>query len=314
MSRRTTRKKIGIVGAGATGATIAHWCASKELGDIVLVDVVEGVAEGKALDLAQAGPIEGFDVDLQGGQDLALLEGADVVAITAGSPRKPGMSRSDLLNINARIVSEVAAKVAEYAPEAFIIVLTNPLDVMSHVALEASGFPKNRVMGQSGILDSTRFRTFIARELNVSVEDVSALVLGGHGDSMVPLVRYSYVGGVPVESLLPPETINGIVQRTRQGGAEIVGLLKTGSAFYAPGAAVTQMIEAIVKDKKRVLPASARLDGEYGLSGIFMGVPVIIGSGGIEKIVELDLLPDEMEAFQRSAAEVKEVQALLSRT
>lgn len=302
------RKKIAIIGAGMTGATIGHWCAAKELGDIVFIDVVPDMPQGKALDLAQAGPIEGFDVHIEGSNDFADLAGADVVAITAGSPRKPGMSRADLLAINTRIVGEAAKNVATYAPNAFIIVLTNPLDVMSYVALKASGFPKNRVMGQSGVLDTTRFRHFIASELNVSVEDVTALVLGGHGDSMVPLVRYTYAGGIPVETLLPADTLQRLVDRARTGGAEIVNLLKTGSAFYAPSAAVTQMIEAIVKDKKRILPAAAYLEGEYGLSGHYMGVPVILGGEGVERILELDLTESERAAFQRSADEVQETQ------
>lgn len=302
------RKKIAIIGAGMTGATIGHWCASKELGDIVFIDIMEDMPQGKALDLAQAGPIEGFDVRIEGSNDFASLAGADVVAITAGSPRKPGMSRSDLLNINAKIVGDAAGNVAKYAPDAFIIVLTNPLDVMTYVAHKASGFPTHRVMGQSGVLDTTRFRHFIAEELNVSVEDVTSLVLGGHGDSMVPLVRYTYAGGIPVETLMPADRLQALVDRARTGGAEIVNLLKTGSAFYAPSSAVTQMIEAIVKDKKRILPVAAYLDGEYGLSGHYMGVPVILGGGGVERILEIELTPEEREAFQRSADDVMATQ------
>lgn len=305
------RQKIAIVGAGATGATIAHWAAAKELGDIVLLDIVDGLPQGKALDLAQAGPIEGFDVRIEGSSDFKDLAGADIVAITAGSPRKPGMSRSDLVDINTRIVGDVARQVAEHAPNAFIIVLTNPLDVMTYVAYKSSGFPKARVMGQSGVLDTTRFRYFIADELNVSVEDVTALVLGGHGDSMVPLVRYSHVGGIPIQELLPADKIEQMVQRARQGGAELVNLLKTGSAFYAPGAAVTQMIEAIVRDKRRVLPAAAYLEGEYGFSGIFMGVPIILGGQGVERVIEIKLTEEEKEAFAASAREVEEIQEQL---
>lgn|SRR5690606_9622204 len=302
------RKKIAIIGAGMTGATLGHWLAAKELGDIVFIDVVPDMPQGKALDLAQAGPIEGFDARIEGSNDYSALAGADIVAITAGSPRKPGMSRADLLSINAKIVGDAARNVAKYAPNAFIIVLTNPLDVMTYVAFKASGFPKNRVMGQSGVLDSTRFRHFIASELNVSVEDVTALVLGGHGDSMVPLVRYTYAGGIPVEQLMPADRLEALVDRTRHGGAEIVNLLKTGSAFYAPSAAVAQMIEAIIKDKKRILPVAAYLEGEYGLSGHYMGVPVVLGGNGVERIIELELTEAEREAFQRSAEEVQETQ------
>lgn len=306
------RPKITIVGAGATGATTAHWCAIKELGDIVLVDVVEGMPQGKALDLAEAAPLEGFDCRVLGTNDFADTAGSDVIVITAGSPRKPGMSRADLVNVNAGIVRAVTEQAVRHSPDAFIVVLTNPLDVMAYVAYKVSGFPRSRVIGQSGVLDSTRFRAFIAMELGVSVEDVHALVLGGHGDSMVPLVRCAHVGGIPLSELLPPETIARLVERTRHGGAEIVNLLKTGSAFYAPGAAVAQMVEAIVRDKKRVLAASAYLDGEYGERGIFMGVPVVLGAGGIERIIEVELTEEERAAFARSAAEVRETQAQLA--
>lgn len=305
------RPKITIVGAGATGATTAHWCAAKELGDVCVVDVVEGMPQGKALDLQEAAPIEGFDVQVIGTNDYADTSGSDIVAITAGSPRKPGMSRDDLLNINFKIVKDVTEKIAAHSPDAFIIVLTNPVDVMTYVALKASGFPKHRVMGQSGVLDTTRFRTFIAMELGVSFEDVSALVLGGHGDSMVPLVRYSYAGGIPIEKMLPAATIDRLVERTRKGGGEIVNLLKMGSAFYAPAAAITQMAEAIIKDKKRVLPVAAYLEGEYGETGIFAGVPVVLGKDGVEKIIELELTENEAAAFARSCADVRNTQEKL---
>ncbi|MDI3316376.1 MAG: malate dehydrogenase [Bacillota bacterium] len=302
---KNRRPKIGIVGAGATGATTAHWCAAKELGDIVLIDVVEGLPQGKALDLQEAAPIERFDVHVTGSNDYAALEGADVVVITAGIARKPGMSRSDLLSINAGIVRSASEQIARHAPEAYVIVLSNPLDTMCTVALESTGFPRNRVVGQSGILDSTRFRTFIAQELGISYRDVSAMVLGGHGDSMVPLVRYAYAGGIPVEKLLPAERIEALVERTRKGGGEIVDLLKTGSAFYAPGSAVTEMVAAILRDQKRILTCAAYLDGEYGQRGIFAGVPVILGGNGVEKVIELDLTEDERRAFERSCEEVK---------
>ena len=308
---RVRRNKISIIGAGATGATIAHWCAADELGDIVLVDVIEGVPQGKALDLQEAAPIENFDVAVKGSSDYADIADSDVVVITAGSPRKPGMSRSDLLSVNAGIVRQVTEQVVRFSPEAFIIVLTNPLDVMCTVAKETSGFPRNRVIGQSGVLDSTRFRTFIAQALGVSFRDVSAMVLGGHGDSMVPLVRYSYAGGIPVDKLLDKEQLDAIVQRTRNGGGEIVNLLKSGSAFYAPGAAVTEMVAAILRDQKRILPCSAMLAGEYGKQGIFAGVPVILGANGIEKVIELELEPEEQSAFDASCAEVEENLALL---
>ena len=306
------RPKVSIVGAGNTGAALAHWLAIKQVADIVLVDVVEGMPQGKALDLMQAAPVEGFDILLTGSNDYAATAGSDVVVITAGAARKPGMSRDDLVNINTGIVREITAQVARYSPDAFLIVLTNPLDVMCYVAYKVSGFPKHRVMGQSGILDSARFRAFIALELNVSFEDVHALVLGGHGDSMVPLPRYTHVGGIPIEQLLPREKIEELVQRTRDGGAEIVRLLKTGSAFFAPGAAMAEMVEAILRDRKRVLPVSAYLEGEYGESGIFMGVPVVLGGNGIEKILEIELTEEERAAFARSAADVRQTLSRLS--
>ncbi|PZN07553.1 MULTISPECIES: malate dehydrogenase [Thermaerobacter] len=305
------RPKVSIIGAGNTGAALAHWLATKQVADIVLVDVVEGMPQGKALDLMQAAPVEGFDTILTGSNDYADIAGSAVVVITAGAARKPGMSRDDLVNVNTGIVRDIAAQVARYAPDAYLIVLTNPLDVMCYVAYKVTGFPKHRVMGQSGILDSARFRTFIALELGVSFEDVHALVLGGHGDSMVPLPRYTHVGGIPITQLLPPEKIDELVRRTRDGGAEIVRLLKTGSAFFAPGAAMAEMVEAILRDRKRVLPVSAYLEGEYGESGIFMGVPVVLGGQGIERILEIELTDEERAAFARSAADVRETLAKL---
>ncbi len=305
------RKKITIVGAGATGATTAHWCAAKELGDIVLLDVVSGVPQGRALDLLQSAPLEGFDCSVIGTNNYDDTAGSDVVVITAGSPRKPGMSRDDLLNINSNIVRTAAREALNRSPEAILIVLTNPLDVMCWVALRASGLPKNRVVGQSGVLDSARFRTFIAEEIGVSFEDVSAMVLGGHGDSMVPLVRYAHVGGVPVAQLLSRDRIEKLVERTRFGGGEIVGLMGT-SAYYAPAAAVTQMIEAILRDKKRLIPCAAYLEGEYGQNGVFAGVPVILGGNGVERIIELELDALESEAFAASCRDVRENMARLS--
>lgn len=305
------RPKVSIIGAGNTGAALAHWLATKQVADIVLVDVVEGMPQGKALDLMQAAPVEGFDTILTGSNDYADIAGSAVVVITAGAARKPGMSRDDLVNVNTGIVRDIAAQVARHAPDAYLIVLTNPLDVMCYVAYKVTGFPKHRVMGQSGILDSARFRTFIALELGVSFEDVHALVLGGHGDSMVPLPRYTHVGGIPITQLLPPEKIDELVRRTRDGGAEIVRLLKTGSAFFAPGAAMAEMVEAILRDRKRVLPVSAYLEGEYGESGIFMGVPVVLGGQGIERILEIELTDEERAAFARSAADVRETLAKL---
>lgn len=305
------RKKISIIGAGYVGATCAHWAMIKELGDIVLVDVVEGVPQGKALDLMEAAPVYGVDCLVTGTNDYAATADSDVVIITAGVARKPGMSRDDLLNVNARIVRDVAAQAARYSPDCCIIVVTNPLDVMCYVTWKASGFPPQRVMGQSGVLDTARFRTFLALELGVSFEDITTMVLGGHGDHMVPLVRYTYAGGIPVEKLLPQERLDALVERTRKGGGEIVELLKTGSAYYAPGAATVQMVEAILKDKKKILPVAAYLQGEYGEKDVYAGVPAILGSGGVEKVIELDLTPDEMVAFKHSVRSVREVLARL---
>ncbi|MEO8376337.1 MAG: malate dehydrogenase [Candidatus Sumerlaeota bacterium] len=301
------RPKISIIGSGNIGATAAHWAASKELGDVVLVDVVEGVPQGKGLDLFQAAPIELFDAKITGANTYEPTAGSDVIIITAGLARKPGMSRDDLLATNAKIVSECAAKSAALSPNAVIIVVSNPLDAMCTAAHRASKFPKNRVIGMAGILDTARYRAFLAMELNVSVEDIQALVLGGHGDTMVPLVSYTNVGGIPINQLIAKDRLDEIVKRTANGGAEIVGLLKTGSAYYAPSAAAVQMAEAIIKDKKRVLPCAALLEGEYGINGLFIGVPIIIGAGGVEKILEVSLTNDERSALNKSAAAVKEL-------
>jgi len=303
------RNKITIVGAGNVGATCAHWAAVKELGDIVLIDIVEGIPQGKALDLMEAAPIEGFDCKITGTNDYADTAGSDVVVITAGVARKPGMSRDDLVSTNTKVVKSVTEEIVKYSPDAYLIVVTNPLDVMAYVAYKTSGFPANRVMGMSGVLDSARFRTFVALELGISFEDVTTFVLGGHGDDMVPLVRYTYAGGIPIEKLMSKETIDALVERTRKGGGEIVSYLKTGSAYYAPGASIVQMVEAILKDKKRILPAAAYMQGEYGEKGIFLGVPVIIGGGGIEKIIEVDLTDEERKALKKSADAVRKVQA-----
>lgn len=305
------RHKVTVVGAGMTGATAAHWCASAELADVVLFDVIDGLPQGKALDLLESTPLIGVDVRISGTGKWQDTAGSDVVVITAGSPRKPGMSRQDLLAINHKVVADVARQAVSVSPDAVVIVLTNPVDVMAYVALRATGLPPERVVGQAGVLDTTRFRAFIAAELDVSVEDVHALVLGGHGDTMVPMVRLAQVGGVPLTSLLEPATIDRLVERTRNGGAEIVGLLKTASAFYAPGAALCQMVAAILRDKGRLLPAPAYLQGEYGLSGIYAGVPIILGATGVRRVIEVPLLPDERAAFLRSAEEVKAAMAEL---
>ncbi|MFQ5693629.1 MAG: malate dehydrogenase [Nitrospinota bacterium] len=300
------RAKITIVGAGNVGATTAHWAASKELGDIVLVDIVEGVPQGKGLDLYEASPVEGFDCRIVGTNEYGPTEGSDVVVITAGVARKPGMSREDLLGTNAKIVAAVTREVAQRSPDAILVVVSNPLDTMAWVAKEISGFPKRRVVGMAGILDTARYRTFIAEAADVSVEDITALVLGGHGDAMVPLVGFTSIGGIPVTQFLSQEVLDGIVERTRKGGAEIVGYLKTGSAFYAPGAAIAQMVEAIIRDKKRVLPCAAYLEGEYGVEGIYLGVPVKLGKDGIEQVIELPLGDDEKAALMKSAEGVRE--------
>jgi len=300
------RKKITIVGAGNVGATAAHWAAEKELGDIVLVDIVEGMPQGKALDLMEARPVEGFDATITGTNGYEETADSDLVIITSGLPRKPGMSREDLLQKNKEIVSSVTKSVVAKSPNSIIIVVSNPLDTMSYVAKVVSGFPKNRVMGMAGILDSARFKVFIAMELNISVEDIQAMVLGGHGDSMVPLPRNASIGGIPLTQLLPQERIDAIVSRTRKAGGEIVSLLKTGSAYYSPSASAIQMAEAILKDKKRILPCCAYLEGEYGLNDIYFGVPVKLGSNGIEQIIEVSLTKEEKELVLQSGKAVKE--------
>ena len=305
------RKKVSIVGAGNTGATSAHWLAAKELADIVLVDVVEGIPQGKALDLMEAMPIEQRDVHITGSNDYAATANSDIVVITAGIPRKPGMSRDDLLQTNYRIMSDVVGKVAAASPDAILIVSSNPLDVMVQTALKQSKFNRERVIGMAGVLDSARFRTFIAEELKVSVENVSAFVLGGHGDTMVPMPRYSTAYGVPITELLDKATIDRLVQRTRDGGAEIVKYLKAGSAYYAPGAATTEMVEAILKDKKKVLPCSAYLEGEYGIHGLCVGVLCKLGARGLEEIIELKLTDEEQAGIRKSADSVKELCAVI---
>src|SRR6266478_3928667 len=287
------RKKVTIVGSGNVGATAAHWIAAKELADVVLIDIIEGVPQGKALDLLQAMPIEKRDSYIVGTQDYADTANSDIVVITAGVPRKPGMSRDDLLNINHKIMSDVVSKVVKYSPNCILIVVSNPLDAMAQAAYKMSGFSRNRVMGMAGVLDSARFRAFIALELKVSVENVTAFVLGGHGDTMVPLPRYSTVAGIPITELMDSATVERIVQRTRDGGAEIVKHLKTGSAYYAPSAAVTEMVEAILNGKKKILACAAYLQGEYGITGLFVGVPCKLGSRGIEQVIEIKLLPEE---------------------
>jgi malate dehydrogenase len=299
------RKKISIIGAGFVGATAAHWAAEKELGDVVLVDILEGIPQGKALDLFQASPVEGFDATVVGSNGFEETKDSDVVIVTSGVPRKPGMSREDLLEINKKIIESVVAQVVAKSPQAILIMVTNPLDTMTYLAFKKSGFPKQRVMGMAGILDTARFKAFIAMELDVSVEDIQALLLGGHGDEMVPLPRYTTISGIPLSQLLPKETIDRLVDRTRKGGGEIVNLLKTGSAFYAPSAAAIQMTEAILKDKKRILPCCVYLDGEYGLKDICFGVPVKLGANGVESIIELQLSEEEKKLFAKSAESVK---------
>ncbi|MDQ7001248.1 MAG: malate dehydrogenase [Ghiorsea sp.] len=301
------RKKLTVVGSGNVGATAAFLAAYKELGDIVLLDVMEGVPQGKALDMYEASPILGYDVNVKGTQDYADTANSDVVVITAGIARRPGMSRDDLLATNVKIVADVTAKVVEHSPECIIIVVTNPLDAMVYTAKQVSGFCRKRVMGMAGVLDSARMRSFIAQALDVSITDVSALVLGGHGDNMVPLTRYSTVGGIPLTDMMSKEDIDKISERTAQGGAEIVQLLKTGSAFYAPGAAVIQMAEAILKDQNRILPCAAWLEGEYGINNYFMGVPCKLGGGGMEGVIELDLNNIEKAAMETSLSSVKEL-------
>lgn len=300
------RNKLSFIGAGNVGATAAHWAAMKQLGDIVLVDIVEGMPQGKALDLMEATPVENLSgVRVVGTNGYKETADSDVVIITAGVPRKPGMSREDLVGTNQKIITGVVNQVVEYSPNAVIIMVTNPLDVMAYLTYKVSGFPKQRVIGQAGILDSARFRTFIAMKLDVAVENVNAFVLGGHGDEMVPLPRYSTVAGIPITELMDQEAIDRLVERTRKGGGEIVSLLKTGSAFYAPGAAVTQMAEAILKDTKLIVPCSAYLEGEYGIEGIFFGVPCKLGANGIEEIIEIELTEEEQAALEKSVELVK---------
>ncbi|TDL88370.1 malate dehydrogenase [Vibrio vulnificus] len=307
------RKKITVVGAGFTGATAAFLAAQKELGDIVLVDIpqAENPTKGKALDMAEAGPVLGFDANIIGTADYAETADSDVVIITAGIARKPGMSRDDLVQTNQKVMKSVTKEVVKYSPDTTIIVLTNPVDAMTYTVYKESGFPKERVIGQSGVLDTARFRTFVAQELNLSVKDVTGFVLGGHGDDMVPLVRYSYAGGIPLEKLIPQDRLEAIVARTRTGGGEIVNLLGNGSAYYAPAASLVEMAEAILKDQRRVLPSIAYLEGEYGFEGIYLGVPTVLGANGIEQIIELDLTEGEKAALSKSVESVKAVMQVL---
>lgn len=303
------RNKIALIGSGMIGGTLAHLAGLKELGDIVLFDIAEGIPQGKALDIAESSPVDGFDAKLTGSNDYKAIEGADVVIVTAGVARKPGMSRDDLLGINLKVMEQVGAGIKQYAPNAFVICITNPLDAMVWALQKFSGLPAYKVVGMAGVLDSARFRYFLAEEFNVSVEDVTAFVLGGHGDTMVPLTRYSTVAGIPLPDLVKmgwtsQEKLDQIVQRTRDGGAEIVGLLKTGSAFYAPASSAIAMAESYLKDKKRVLPVAAQLNGQYGVDDVYVGVPVVIGSEGVERIIEIELNNDEKAEFEKSVASV----------
>lgn len=307
------RKKISVIGSGFTGATTALYLAQKELGDIVLVDMPqqENATKGKALDMQETAPIQGFDAWINGTSDYQDIQGSDIVVITAGIARKPGMSREDLVSTNANVMKAVTKEIVTHAPESIIIVLTNPVDAMTYTVFQASGFPKERVIGQSGVLDTARFRTFVAMELNVSVKDISGFVLGGHGDDMVPLLRYSYAGGIPLEKLLTPERLAAIVERTRKGGGEIVQLLGNGSAYYAPAAAIVEMVEAILKDQRRILPAIAYLEGEYGYEDLYLGVPIILGGNGVERVLELDLTSEEKQGLDRSVSTVRSVLEML---
>ncbi len=300
-------KKVTVVGAGNVGATAAQRLAEKELCDVVLIDIIDGVSQGKSLDLAEAAPIEKHDAHITGANSYEASVNSDIVIITAGIPRKPGMSRDDLLATNRGIMKGVVKQIAQFSPQTILIIVSNPLDAMCHVAMDASGFPKERVIGMAGVLDSARFRAFIAAELNVSVENISALVLGGHGDTMVPLPRFSTVSGIPITELMPAERIEVLANRTRNGGAEIVSLLKTGSAYYAPASAAVEMAESILKDKKKILPCAAYLTGEYGISGLFVGVPVKLGRNGVEQIISLNLTVEEKQALSKSAAAVQEL-------
>ena len=305
------KNKLTVIGAGHVGASLAQYLAEDELGDVMLVDIVEGLAEGKALDLTEAAPIRGYNTTVRGSSNFEAIEGSSVVAVTAGIARKPGMTREDLLNTNAKIIGDVTDNIMKYAPGAFIIIVSNPLDIMTCHAFKKSGLPKNQVFGQAGVLDSIRFRTFIALELGVSFADIHAMVLGGHGDTMVPLPRYTTVSGVGLEELLPKEKIDALVDRTRNGGGEIVKLLKTGSAYYAPAAATASMIKAVVNDEKKMLAASTYLEGEYGIRDLCIGVPVILGAGGLEQVVELTLKEDEIEMLQHSARTYREFLAII---
>ncbi|MBN8236915.1 malate dehydrogenase [Halobacillus kuroshimensis] len=303
------RRKISVIGAGFTGATTALMLAQKELGDVVLVDVpdMEDPTKGKALDMLEASPVQGFDAKIQGTSDYADTEGSDLVIITAGIARKPGMSRDDLVSTNSKIMKSVTKEIVKNSPDCFIVVLTNPVDAMTYSVFQEAGLPKNRVIGQSGVLDTARFRTFVAEELNISVKDVTGFVLGGHGDDMVPMLRYSFAGGIPLERLISKERLEAIVERTRKGGGEIVGLLGNGSAYYAPAASLVQMAEAILKDQRRIIPAIAYLEGEYGYDGIYLGVPTILGGNGIEEVIELELTEEEKQQLDQSADSVKNV-------
>lgn len=307
------RKKISVIGGGFTGATTAFLAAQKELGDVVLIDIpkMENTVKGKALDMLEASPVQGFDARIIGTSNYEDTKDSDVVVITAGIARKPGMSRDDLVQTNQKVMKSVTQEIVKYSPNCHIVVLTNPVDAMTYTVFKESGFPKNRVIGQSGILDTARFRTFIAQELNLSVKDITGFVLGGHGDDMVPLVRYSYAGGIPLEKLIPQDRLDVIVERTRKGGGEIVNLLGNGSAYYAPAASLVEMVEAIVKDQRRVLPSIAYLEGEYGYEGIYLGVPTILGKGGIEQVIELELTAEEKAALDKSADAVREVMNVL---
>ena len=309
-----TRRKISVIGSGFTGATTALMIAQKELGDIVIVDIpeMEKPTKGKALDMLEASPVQGFDTNIIGTSDYKDIKDSDVVIITAGIARKPGMSRDDLVNTNASIMKSVAKEIKKYAPETIIIVLSNPVDAMTYTIFKEIGFPKERVIGQSGVLDTARFRTFIAQELNLSVKDITGFVLGGHGDDMVPLIRYSYAGGIPLEKLISKERLDAIVERTRKGGGEIVELLGNGSAYYAPAASITEMTEAILKDQRRVLPTIAYLEGEYGYHDLYLGVPTVIGGNGVEEVIELDLTDEEKSALDKSVESVKNVMKILN--
>jgi malate dehydrogenase len=305
------RKKVTVVGSGNVGATVAHRLADKQLADVVLIDILEGVPQGKALDLLESGPVEGYDVKLKGTNNYADTANSDLVVVTAGFPRKPGMSRDDLLKANYEVVKGTVEKLVKFSPDCILIIVTNPLDAMVQTAYKVSGFSKNRVIGMAGILDTARYRTFIAEALKVSVQNVQGFVLGGHGDTMVPVPRYTTVAGIPVAELMPKEQLDQIITRTRNGGAEIVNLLKAGSAFYAPSAAVVEMVEAIFNDRKKILPCAAYLEGEYGINGLFVGVPVKLGGRGIEQIIEIKLTPEEHTALHRSADAVKELVAVI---